>query len=116
MELIDNLDAVVYVCGDAKNMARDVNQAFIDIFSSVKGTITIETIKIGKLHNYHSSLITIIVLNWDSLIVQCSNASERCRSSGKQCRPRSDCSFKSSLIWATLFAQTCVSQYLNTLW
>lgn len=37
VELIDNSGAVVYVCGDAKNMARDVNQAFIDIFSTVKG-------------------------------------------------------------------------------
>lgn len=37
VDLIDNSDSVVYVCGDAKNMARDVNQAFIDIFSSVKG-------------------------------------------------------------------------------
>ena len=37
VKLIEEHHAVVYVCGDARNMAKDVNQAFVDIFSSVKG-------------------------------------------------------------------------------
>lgn len=37
VKLIVEKEAIVYVCGDAKNMAKDVNQAFIDIFATVKG-------------------------------------------------------------------------------
>ena len=37
VKLIEDNGAVIYVCGDAKNMAKDVNQAFVDVFSTVKG-------------------------------------------------------------------------------
>ena len=37
VKLIEDNGAVIYVCGDAKNMAKDVNQAFIDVFATVKG-------------------------------------------------------------------------------
>lgn len=37
VSLIEEKGAIVYVCGDAKNMAKDVNQAFIEIFSRSKG-------------------------------------------------------------------------------
>lgn len=39
VELIEEEGALVYVCGDAKNMAKDVNRAFIDAFSQVKGML-----------------------------------------------------------------------------
>ena len=35
--LIQDKGACVYVCGDAKNMAKDVNEAFVDIFAEHKG-------------------------------------------------------------------------------
>ncbi|KAH9509802.1 hypothetical protein Btru_045236 [Bulinus truncatus] len=38
--LIVDHDAVVYVCGDAKNMAKDVNNAFLDILQQTKGMST----------------------------------------------------------------------------
>ncbi len=37
VRLLDQ-DAVVYVCGDAKGMARDVTQAFVDVLCQIKGT------------------------------------------------------------------------------
>ena len=37
VKLIEDNGAVIYVCGDAKNMAKDVNQAFVDVFATVKG-------------------------------------------------------------------------------
>lgn len=36
MRLVEK-GAVVYVCGDAKNMAKDVMQAFVEAFRSVRG-------------------------------------------------------------------------------
>ena len=41
VKLLDTSEAVIYVCGDAKNMAKDVNQAFVDVISTVKGMLTI---------------------------------------------------------------------------
>jgi methionine synthase reductase len=41
VSLIEERNAVIYVCGDAKNMAKDVNQAFIDIFAKCKGLLFI---------------------------------------------------------------------------
>ncbi|XP_052212752.1 methionine synthase reductase-like [Dreissena polymorpha] len=35
--LIQDKGACVYVCGDARNMAKDVNEAFVDIFAEHKG-------------------------------------------------------------------------------
>ncbi|XP_013395361.1 methionine synthase reductase-like [Lingula anatina] len=37
VDLIDCHGAVVYVCGDAKNMARNVNEKFLDILQMIKG-------------------------------------------------------------------------------
>jgi len=37
VKLIEEKGAVVYVCGDAKHMARDVLQAFSEIFAKEKG-------------------------------------------------------------------------------
>lgn len=37
LQLIDNQKAVIYVCGDAKNMAKDVNQTFMTIMQEEKG-------------------------------------------------------------------------------
>lgn len=36
LQLIDNQKAVIYVCGDAKNMAKDVNQTFMTILQEKK--------------------------------------------------------------------------------
>ncbi|XP_045209128.2 methionine synthase reductase-like [Mercenaria mercenaria] len=46
VSLIEEKGAIVYVCGDAKNMAKDVNQAFIDIFSQCKGISSDEARKL----------------------------------------------------------------------
>ncbi len=35
--LLDRPDSVVYVCGDAANMARDVNDALVEIISQARG-------------------------------------------------------------------------------
>ena len=40
VELIDTAGAYVFVCGDAKNMAKDVNQAFMSILQDHKGMLT----------------------------------------------------------------------------
>ncbi|XP_062566305.1 methionine synthase reductase-like [Saccostrea cucullata] len=37
LDLIENRNAVIYVCGDAKNMAKDVNQAFMTILQEKRG-------------------------------------------------------------------------------
>lgn len=37
LQLIDNQKAVIYVCGDAKNMAKDVNQTFMTMLQEKKG-------------------------------------------------------------------------------
>ncbi|KAK3579904.1 hypothetical protein CHS0354_031423 [Potamilus streckersoni] len=37
VELLDEKNAQVYVCGDARNMAKDVNQAFVDCYVKVQG-------------------------------------------------------------------------------
>ncbi|KAK3105641.1 hypothetical protein FSP39_002493 [Pinctada imbricata] len=37
VDLLDNRGAMVYVCGDAKNMAKDVNQAFMTVLQEHKG-------------------------------------------------------------------------------
>ncbi|XP_061172476.1 methionine synthase reductase-like [Saccostrea echinata] len=37
LDLIENKSAVIYVCGDAKNMAKDVNQTFMTILQENKG-------------------------------------------------------------------------------
>ena len=42
---------------------------------------------IKKFKIWTPKIITIIVLKWDSLFLQCSDMSKRCRWSGKQCRP-----------------------------
>lgn len=42
VELLEQQGAVVYVCGDAKNMARDVNEAFIEIFAKHKGKMFVK--------------------------------------------------------------------------
>ena len=36
LDLIENKKAVIYVCGDAKNMAKDVNQSFMSILQEKK--------------------------------------------------------------------------------
>ncbi|KAL4228706.1 hypothetical protein ACF0H5_011749 [Mactra antiquata] len=36
VHMIEDKNAVIYVCGDANNMAKDVNEAFIEIFSKTK--------------------------------------------------------------------------------
>lgn len=60
MKLIDEDNAVIYVCGDADNMAKDVNQAFIDVFSEHKGkTSQLSTIYI-KLSSCISSTCKVI--------------------------------------------------------
>jgi len=38
VRIIENEGGIVYVCGDATNMARNVNQAFIQMFHEQKGT------------------------------------------------------------------------------
>ena len=35
--LLEEESAIVYVCGDAKGMARDVTQAFVSIIAEKKG-------------------------------------------------------------------------------
>lgn len=37
LDLIENQEAVIYVCGDAKNMSKDVNQTFMTILKEKKG-------------------------------------------------------------------------------
>lgn len=37
IELIEEKAAVVFVCGDAKNMAKTVNDTFVDLYQSCKG-------------------------------------------------------------------------------
>ena len=39
IDLVDNKRANMYVCGDAKNMAKDVNEAFMDIWVKHKGKV-----------------------------------------------------------------------------
>lgn len=62
VKLISEEGAIVYVCGDAKNMAKDVNQAFVDIFAQVKGITADEATKlIMKLrldHRYKEDVWT----------------------------------------------------------
>ena len=59
VKLLEEKKAIVYVCGDAKNMAKDVNEAFIDIVSKEKGTY--------ELFNFNSinkiELLLIIMSN-----------------------------------------------------
>ncbi|XP_046851855.1 methionine synthase reductase-like isoform X2 [Xenia sp. Carnegie-2017] len=53
-DLIDNCRAYIFVCGDAKNMAKNVLEAFVNILQNVKG-LTHEQAKkeIWKLREQH---------------------------------------------------------------
>lgn len=44
VKLLDK-GAVVYVCGDATNMARDVAQAFTDIYAKEKGKLLMKDVR-----------------------------------------------------------------------
>lgn len=46
VHLLDNDRAIVYVCGDATNMAKDVNDAFVDVYTKEKGISANEASKI----------------------------------------------------------------------
>ena len=41
MKLVDEEEAIVYVCGDAKGMAKGVTQAFVEILHQMKGNDTV---------------------------------------------------------------------------
>ena len=58
VKLIEEQHAMVFVCGDARNMATDVNQAFVDIFCSQK----------GKFNNIHMEKSYATCLNYEELL------------------------------------------------
>ena len=41
VKLLDEKDAIVHLCGDAKGMAKDVSQAFVQILCQVKGNCSL---------------------------------------------------------------------------
>ncbi len=43
--LLEEESAIVYVCGDAKGMARDVTQAFVSIIAEKKGVYKASLLK-----------------------------------------------------------------------
>ena len=72
--------------------------------------VSFATVKIEEIGT--PEVFIIIVLKIEQLFLQFSNASKKCRWNGKECRPRSDCSFRSG---STMFAQICLAQYLEYL-
>lgn len=48
-KLIINKDAIIYVCGDAKNMSKDVNSAFSQVLADNSGKI--KSFYLKKLFN-----------------------------------------------------------------
>ena len=61
------------------------------------------------ISDYHKNSKNWDIKKWNSLILQCSNVSKRCRWNGKQCRPWSDCSWGAVWSGSALVAQTYFS-------
>ena len=51
MKLIDETEAIVYVCGDAKGMAKGVTQAFVEILRQIKGNDSFCSCTLGPAYN-----------------------------------------------------------------
>lgn len=48
-------NATVFVCGDAKNMAKDVNEAFVSVIQSYKG--------LDSIVIYFFSCFVLLIMN-----------------------------------------------------
>ena len=54
-------NATVFVCGDAKNMAKDVNEAFVSVIQSYKG--------LDSIVIYFFSCFVLLIMNYNKIIV-----------------------------------------------
>ena len=69
-----------------------------------------------KNWNWDTWKIAVVILKLNNVALPQSYEFKRCRRNGKQCRPWSDCS--SGAVWSgsALFAETCMSENLGSLW
>ena len=51
MKLVDEEEAIVYVCGDAKGMAKGVTRAFVEILCQIRGNDSFCPCTLGPAYN-----------------------------------------------------------------